>query len=207
MPVKGGIKKSKYGRTKKRYSKRKKTYKKTDYNIVQSVVGKDNKLGMPSPFRNKLVSVKFGNFTPGGGALTQTYYHLNSAYDPWASWTGDQAGGYDQMSTLYWRYKVHAVKFTAEIVSKFTTADVARVGMYANNVTASATNYHNAAEQKNFVGTFLGPNTSGVVKKLEIYAKIEDIMGEPINDTTYQALVTADPARLAILHFVYEDTA
>lgn len=138
------------------------------------------------------------------GATAVRDFRLNSLFDPDLSGTGDQPHYFDQYSALYARYRVYAAKWHL-----ITTCSCAVSDLYHPMLTITSWgdvspswNTTAALSSKRSIRKYLIPGQESY--SIKRYFNMSSILGVPKREYNiaepYQALVTANPARQAVLN-------
>lgn len=141
------------------------------------------------------------NFTmPAAVGGLQTYsFNLNSLFDPNRVAGGHQPYGFDQLATVYNRYRVISCSYTIKCISSTQTVNL--VALPANQAVFPA---FAGAAMESPRAKFITQNPGGNLKTLWGRTYIPSLMGrnksQYMADDNYQAQVTADPAELAVLN-------
>lgn len=139
MPYKRKNTKTTYKPRKPWYKKKKtvrKSYRSKKPRLFKEFVSND-------PFRPrmnvKLTYTQTSTYSSGtnGAFGTSSTFSLNSLYDPDISGVGHQPYGYDQLTTIYNRYKVNGVLLRVTMMD--TSDNLATVGMLLKTPTGSET--------------------------------------------------------------------
>lgn len=186
--------------TRKRYNK-KRRFKKKKRNMLNKVVIR-NALS-PDKVMVKLRYPSFVNYN-GQPTLDQVY-RANSLFDPDLTGTGFQPNGFDEWSAFYNRYRVHACKIEAKIISTSATSP-GNAGFISivptNEATLSGTLIEGVLGNAYCKWANYGPNVGTSTTQLSNYINIGNFMGKegvPYDDVN-QAAVTANPAREVFWH-------
>lgn len=150
------------------------------------------------------------------GAGGDQQWNLNSLFDPNRSGTGHQPLGFDQLATLYQRYRVLKASWKVQCTNVFGPIIPLIAVVPTNNTTSLATTIDTACElpysqnklmggQYTAAGSTAQPATiKGSCSLAKIYGCTES---ELKGSDRYQALVSADPSETAILHCVFNEIA
>lgn len=139
--------------------------------------------------------------TPNNGYCLVVNYRVNSLYDPQVAIASEQAlAGFAEMSQMYNKYRVHAVKVTVDLQST-TSAPLTILWNYANE-SAGATTY---ATMMNLIGnpystwatcaSAAGTQLGSQAAHIENYCKISKIVGTTnvATDTSYSGTSNTNP--------------
>lgn len=189
-------------RPRRRYNK-KRTYRRKKSNKITTVMIPRNRV-QPDRLFVKLSynDIKLLQSLAGSGVAH--VYRANSCFDPDFTGTGEQPVGYDQWSSFYNRYRVHASKIDVKFIVTNTTTPDNAIGV---SVTPSS--------QTNAIGIFedyigntyskwdvLGPNTGTSKSDLSNYISISKFQGKPgvKYDDVNSALIDGNPGRQSFWH-------
>lgn len=140
------------------------------------------------------------NIAVAPGAISHIYnFALNSIYNPDRTGVaGYQPNFHDIMSTLYTKYKVHAVKYSVGFVSgQNTTRTLLAVTATDTLPTVTALDVTRArAKQSVFIGR---ANTQAENGVLSGFLKLKTVSGPPFNDTGFSGTYGADPSDLVYM--------
>lgn len=150
------------------------------------------------------------------GAGGDQQWNLNSLFDPNRSGTGHQPLGFDQLATLYQRYRVLKAAWKVQTVPVFGPIIPIVAVVPTNNTTSLATAIDTACElpysqNKLCGGIYTAAGTSPEPQSIRGSCSLDKIYGctaaELKGSDRYQALVSADPSETAILHCVFNEIA
>jgi len=131
---------------------------------------------------------------------SQTVYNfnLNSVYDPNRTGIGHQPYGFDTLATMYNRYRVIGCSWA---INGYNTGSAIRIGCLVGNDVALATTISDLVERPRarFITQLPGGSTQTLKGKVSIPSVVGRSKAQYMADDRYQALVTGDPAELAIL--------
>lgn len=194
----------------KKFHKKPKSSKTYKAKASTSIRGKGGSF-IPQAVQTVHKYCEYYQINAGVGQLYSQKFNLNSMFDPDLTNVGHQPMGRDQMITLYNRYRVDKVKVTVQW-TKMTDSVQGFHAMIANNDSATLTqtpsnimeqpfqlsgntSYANGGSKTSFVQskTFNLHSVTGVTKTKY---KIDD---------QYQALSTASPSEVIILHLMAGD--
>jgi len=152
-----------------------------------------------------IVKMKYAEdvFTNAGGLF---YYNLNSIFDPSRSGGGHQPYGFDQLATLYNRYRVIATGW--RITSPNNTFPV-QLGALATNEIITPLTFAELKEnpRSKYVVQQIGGNAQLVRGRVSIPSLVGRTKEQYMADDRYQATVVSDPAELAILNIMVANQA
>jgi len=168
-----------------------------------------NALGDPFPVRwNKtLLYGQLNTLTAGASGLfgTEQVFRLNSLFDPDLTGTGHQPYGFDTLASLYYRYKVRAVRVMVRFSDPSADGVLCAAQFQAPSVTSTVTgsdtntvmeragmwtqNLNNTGEQVAILDQFFPISTLVGATPVQFAANLED----------YQSLCTTSPARTPYL--------
>jgi hypothetical protein len=119
---------------------------------------------------------------------------FNSAYDPDKSGVGGQPAGFDELAFLYDRYRVHSSRI--EVALAYSTSPMSIVVVPTTAATLPTTV---AAAMDNPRCNYMIISSSNYKSQMFSELSVKELYGiQSINqDDLFQALVTADPGRLA----------
>lgn len=195
----------KYNNYKKRNYKKKKYYnKKKKYYNKNNIVAKINTIGIPDKMIVRLKSV-YRSSQITTGTFTQTNIALNSAYDPFQSFTATQPMYYDQLIALYQGVKVYYtfVKFTIINTSGSEPLDFCIIPGIGSS---SLTDMMQAREQKNATYALIGSGDgSRDIKIIKRGYRLKNLVNN-YNDQSYGTLNnSSDPPNLILLKYCYQN--
>jgi hypothetical protein len=163
---------------------------------------------------HKYITLKYCdvyNFTLTTGTATNQVMNLNSLFDPDRTGTGHQPYGYDQLATLYNRYRVYVtewkITFHAESVG-FYICVVPSNGALATAITNQAS-FTLAGESPRSVVRCQGVGANDVIIRGK--SVLNDLNGTTLaeysGDDRFQALFGASPSELLLLNIgVYDQS-
>lgn len=134
-------------------------------------------------------------------------YRLNSLFDPNLTGTGHQPYGFDQMATMYNRYRVFKVNYTITVEPNNTNTGL--MAVICNNTTNSLSGadagYIMELPRSRYLSLKIDEPT---VIRGSIY--LPKLNGDPAirykSDDRFQAVVTTNPAEAMILHMCLAPT-
>lgn len=139
------------------------------------------------------------NYVSTLSGATSDYRQLaiNGAYDPYLGTGGNQPMGYNQLSELYLRYRVHSCKI--KIVGVNLTAIPAYVIVYPCSTASVPVSIQNDREQRYSKQTTVGAVSGTGLLKLTSSIATKKIFGEKnIDDTEYVGITAnANPVNTA----------
>lgn len=141
-------------------------------------------------------------------ALSNSYqykYNLNGMYDPNSTGGGHQPYGYDQLATLYNRYRVIKCSYTISGIQSDSPGTNTRLVAVPSNAATTFTTVSEACETPR--AKFIVQGAAGSpLKTLHGWSYIPSLMGrskaEYMADDRYQATNGSNPSELAILNIV-----
>lgn len=180
--------KRRYG-GKRRFNKFSK--KKRTVNKVRGITG------FPDAMITKLKYVTFQTLSGTSGVIDYHTFAGNSCYDPDVTGAGHQPNGFDEYSTLYYKYRVHGCKISI-IGTNVTDAVPTVMGLQTSTDSTYTAVYSDMVEQPRTIATVIGGKEGqGNSKKLKLYMSAKTLFGEKnIRDEDYSAAVTANPSKL-----------
>lgn len=136
-------------------------------------------------------------FALGAGSGSTFLYRLNSVFDPNRTGVGHQPQGFDQLATLYNRYRVIACSWVINVQS----ADPVRVGTLPTNDVPTLVSMSDFCERPRakWIIQHPGGNTQYLKGKCYLPSLVGRNKSEYMADDRYQAQVTANPAEEAVL--------
>lgn len=193
----------------KKYKKyvKKKQYKKQyrssrKYKDSKMIIFKN--IGIPNKLLVKLKSV-YRSSAITTGTFSQTNISLNSAYDPFQSYTATQPMYYDQLAALYQGIKVYKtiVKFTIINTSGTEPVDFCMIPGIGS---ASLTDMMQAREQKNASYILIGSGDgSKDIRTIKKTYKMKTLVNN-YQDQSYGCLNnSSDPLNLIILKYCWQN--
>lgn len=149
-------------------------------------------------------------FTTGTAGITGTAQEmrLNSLFDPNATGVGHQPYGYDTYSALYGRYKVSAVTVDLLFTTPGSAADVCCVALVqppSGGLNLTGLTIDRCIEMPQIANAHLS-STGSRTARIRRRFMLHDVFGITkqqfdANVEDYEALISASPARAAILAF------
>lgn len=138
-------------------------------------------------------------FTTTGSLLYNVQYRLNSVYDPLFATAAEQnVAGYLELAQMYSRFKVHASKFTSNIVNGSGTSPVLAVfnASPTLNVESGYGNLLLSCGNPYTVWANIGLGVGLGSQSLDMYVKNKKVLGSEMYDTDndYSSLTTGNPA-------------
>lgn len=161
-----------------------------------------------SPFAPRIVTslvyCEIVSITMASGPGNLDYqFNLNSLFDPDITGAGHQPKGFDQLSTLYARYRVYAVRYhVSYIVNLSTDQNVAFVVAPTNSSSgyANLTSPREVFQSKYNISTFYTPRSvSGMVNLPQLNGKSRESYAA---DDTTAGTTTTSPSEVLSLHCV-----
>jgi len=132
----------------------------------------------------------------------QYVMNLNSLYDPEQSGVGHQPYGYDQLATLYNRYRVIGASWN--VVCMKQSSAFCLSALPANESTPAITS--GAQMRENPRAKFVYQNPGGVIKMVKGYTSIPSLIGRTkaqyMADDRFQVDVLANPQEYARLNIL-----
>lgn len=161
--------------------------------------------GFPERMTVTLPYVLAGRVNPGVVAYSDQVFSLNSVFDPDTTGVGHQPRGFDQWSAVYGSYRVS--KVDVNLLCRQRAAHGINVRAITNNQSASLGSDFNVAEFLNHI--YLGQtatNTPPIQRKMTFYPHkvVGKAWSQYISDENTQALVSANPATQAYVHFIIQ---
>lgn len=139
----------------------------------------------------------------GTGCL-EYQFNLNSIYDPDLSGTGHQPYGFDQLATVYNRYRVYKTVWRIQGVSKSTDYNLCT---YPANDLVTVSNINRAAELPRAISKLVCLDTpTYLVGRISLPSLFGRTRYQYMSDDRYQSLVSANPSESAILRVFVQDT-
>lgn len=135
-------------------------------------------------------------YTTVAGSYTM---NLNSIFDPNRSGGGHQPYGFDQLASLYNRYRVIACGWRVTAPSSTQTV---QLGTLPANETVSVATFAELKEnpRAKYVIQHVGGNVQTVSGKVYLPSLVGRTKAQYMADDRYQATVVSDPGELAILN-------
>lgn len=138
--------------------------------------------------------------TPAAIPVYEYLFNLNSLFDPDRTGTGHQPLGFDQLKTLYNRYRVYKVHYNINWIT--TTADPVMIIAVPTNESPGIGSLETAletyAERHSKAGNVYTPCTvSGSIDLAVLNGKT---LRQYTDDDTTQAVIGSSPSELLILH-------
>lgn len=168
---------------------------------------------LPDRFFTKLMYSDANALTfAGTGTPMYHQYRINSLFDPNYTGTGHQPLGFDQLSTLYNRYRVYGMKYKVTFVNRDTVYQVDVAIQNRPNTTLHTvmdTVYESPYSQK----TTLGIEGSGAsIRILKGYVSCAKILGisktELKTDDENSAIVSQNPTHSPMLTlYIFNQTS
>jgi len=166
---------------------------------------KSNKITMysqVSPVATRLrTKLKYSaQITPATIPVYEYLFNLNSLFDPDRTGTGHQPLGFDQLKTLYNRYRVYKVHYNCNWIT--TTSDPVMIIMVPTNDAGGLGSLETALEsysaRHSKAGNVYTPCTiAGSVDLAVLNGKTRQ---QYADDDTTQAVIGSSPSELFILH-------
>lgn len=160
---------------------------------------------IPQRFITKL---KYSEVVSTGATFGNFAMNLNSLWDPNSTGIGHQPYGFDQLATLYNRYRVISCGYRLQLGLGTTTIPITLTAMPANTAVVATT----ASEiRENPRAKYILQAPGGGAMTLSGKCYIPSLVGRTkaqyMADDRYQAEVTTSPAELAILNLQTFNTA
>lgn len=191
-------------KTTRKYVRKTRRYRKRQAGPSRTVVRSKNGNPFTDIYYVKLRYCDDRNLTTTSGLLTSHYYSCNSLYDPDQTGVGHQPFGFDQLCTMYNRYRVFAVKYRWTVWNTDTSVPL-YLAINASNKTTADTDYNTLIERGYCKSAVLEPGGSRGTRTLSGYISVAKVNGVRFtairNEQDYQAYYTASPARGCYLHF------
>lgn len=184
----------------KRYVKKggKRVFKKKGYKKRKQTITNVNKSLAPIPARY-ITKMKYSDVASTSAGNTSWRFNLNSVFDPNRTGTGHQPYGFDQLAALYNRYRVIATSYT--ITCSSTTAPI-RYAVIPCNESKTFGSLSEICENPR--SRFMLQNPGGPLRQIHGKTYLPALVGRTkaqyMADDRYQAITSADPAELAVLH-------
>lgn len=150
--------------------------------------------GLPRRLKTKLKKVGFFEWTTG--TLTAYSINLNSLFDPFA-WIGaTQPMLFNNLESIYKRYRVNAVKIRISFTNK-TTTEFVHIVAYTSRTVTAPWNVSAAREQPGAQYRYLASG-GNVGDRLNIkkYVSMSRILGPQAYTENSSALMTANPTNI-----------
>lgn len=183
--------------------RRKKTYRKRRTVNVNRAL---------QPFSQRyLCKLKYsGNFNHTPASPNIPYqFNLNSLYDPDATGTGHQPYGFDQLATMYGRYRVYAVKWHAR-VQAFNAANYYLVALPCNGPLGAIASFDDVREKprSRYVVQMQNNNPVALRGRISLPSLVGKTKAQYMADDRFQAQVNSSPAESLLLNlFAYNTGA
>lgn len=212
--------------TVKRVSERRSLKKKTQYKAKATpykkrtvsarpgrVVGlTKNDFGFPDRLSTKLVYCDAFNIAASGGAVASNTFRLNSLYDPDLTNVGHQPQWFDQLATVYQKYRVKGAKITVTFSPFLSNVSGNEIGPFIVGITTSTSPLLNASsnitllEDANGVNATVGNKAGGNnVKTLSnTFTPMRDL-GIDSYDDTLAASTGTNPVTMFYGHTWFKD--
>lgn len=144
------------------------------------------------------------SYTATATILHTQRWRLNSLFDPNYSLGGHQPYGFDQLATVYNRYRVVACSWTIHVASSTNYVTVCAI---PNNDLPSPLNMSAAKELPRAKWSTGGGGTNiiRITGKTYIPSLVGRTKAQYMADDRYQALTSADPQEAAILQIMIAD--
>ncbi len=129
---------------------------------------------------------------------------INSLFDPNNTGTGHQPYGFDQLATLYAKYRVDRVRIELLFTTPGASADmccVAEIEPVASLSTTAAT-IDEVCERSNVLHEHLsssGQRTARITKDITMWELLGVSQAKYISEGAYSAVVGANPSSLSLL--------
>lgn len=208
----------KTGRTSKGRSYRRKGYSgRRGYRRPRNVIVNPSKsLITPRYFTKLEYSEPLGVVSGLGPAISWTQFKSNSCFDPFAAVGGHQPMGYDQLTSFYEKYRVHAVLVVVKSRTVVTAAgqnpNAALVIQQYKNPTPFVTNLGTAEEDRQTYVQFIDDNKSYTFKRKFYPAQClgntrKQYNSDPLTAGQFQNLAGGDPTTLTYLNIGLVESA
>lgn len=131
----------------------------------------------------------------------QYVFNLNSLWDPNRTGTGHQPYGFDQLATIYNRYRVFK---TSYVINGYSAGNPIRYGCIVSNDVPPINNMSELAENPRAQTRVQipGGSTTKIVGSVSLPSLVGRTKQQYMADDRYQADVTTSPAELALLTVV-----
>jgi hypothetical protein len=144
--------------------------------------------------------------TSAGPGIGNAVFNLNGLFDPDSTGAGHQPMGFDQLASLYNRYRVYKTWWTVRVLPVASTATPYHLAIVPTNSTTVFTNFSTAAEQTysktSIFNSYTIAEHTGSIEIAKLNGKTPEAY---MSDDTTQAQVTANPSEAFGLHcLVYE---
>lgn len=185
---------SKARSSKKSYSKRR-SYKKKQQTTISVT-----KALTPIPSRY-ITRMKYAEAVPMSSAGMSTYrWNLNSIWDPNRTGIGHQPYAYDQLSTLYNRYRVISCRYVVSAIADGSNIQCAVLP--SNDASPPISNVSECRENPR--AQYIVQNPGGNLKVMKGKVNLPQLMGRTTEQymasDKYEAIVTSSPTEIGILH-------
>lgn len=148
-----------------------------------------------------------------GAVSGDQVYNLNSCFDPDRIGGGHQPQGFDQWSAFYNRYRVLSCLVQVDFVNSSAGTVTKALVTATNNVAAilTALAYNNASENPGSWTTMMATSAGNNIKSFKKRFYPHQITGvtraQYDVDDRFQALTSADPTELIVVHICAQDFA
>lgn len=181
---------------------KKKSYRRRNYKKRSYVNKVPRGVGFIAP--RLLTRLKYTDnvtITMAAGTLSDYVYRLNGLYDPNKTGTGHQPHGFDQISSLYLRYRVYKCKWILQIPP---TSDVTHVTVIPLNGTYTFTSISEASEYPKAITKSVSASSNTMYLKGSSYLPRlgGDKRSEYRSDDRFQSQITSNPSEVMDLHLV-----
>ena len=155
------------------------------------------------PFPNRYIcKMKYATSVITGALSGQYIMNLNSLYDPDRSGVGRQPYGFDNLATLYNRYRVIATGWRIQQPNGASGSPVMTVCLPNNDVSITYADFGTMTENPR--SRYIIQNPGAPVVTLNGKVSLPKLVGRTpaqyMADDNYQAVVNADPSETALLY-------
>jgi len=158
--------------------------------------------------QSTVITLKYNITFSTDGANYDSRFNLNSIFEPLYGSSAHQPLGRDQYATFYNRYRVNKVKsiVTCGSTTSYTGAPIKLLTVSDNDATRIS-NIQGGSEQRGAVVSTSIASNFGPIRQVRYHspAQISGVDAAGYKDDRFQALMTASPAEIIILHVCLTD--
>lgn len=143
------------------------------------------------------------------GVPTSLLWYMNNLFDPRVALGGHQPYGFDQLSAIYNRYRVHRMDYQIDFECTGISQNICHGFISLTNDSAAiSSNYEYLVERNNVRTIGLNTNSKATLRGSVDLAKFNGCKPiEYITDDRYQASITGGPSEIMCIHVGAETTA
>jgi len=152
-----------------------------------------------------VVRLKYNESVQSDGTIIDYRFNLNSLFDPNRTGTGHQPYGFDTYAALYNRYRVYKVE---AIVKALVAGGVYKITLLPNNTSTAETTATLAAEKPEAITAAVEVSNGVELRRWYYLPALNGVTRtQYMSDDRFQALCSASPTEIQVLHLVHSSMA